>query len=116
MDLCFEKEDIEILTKQFIEQRREILDTIKREHIKIDTSLLNEEFLPKIEQKIQQITETEEKNSIHENGILLEDMEDTIRRFDSLEKKIFEQKTAIQNNAVGGTVARKEQQGIKRQY
>lgn len=102
------KKDIEILTRQVVEQEKDILDTIKREHIEIDSALLNEEFMPKIQKKLGQIIGTELKESINENGISLGDMEIIVRRFDILEKKICEQKSIVPN------VARKENHVLKR--
>lgn len=107
------KKDIDILTKQLLYAKCEILEVIRCEHITIDSSLLYEHFVPKFEAKLNK---TKESRSVSINDecdtVSLVDIEDIVRRFDILDKSL--QETTSTTNNIGNITARKEMHGIKR--
>ncbi|XP_031637512.1 uncharacterized protein LOC116349958 [Contarinia nasturtii] len=108
------KKDIEILTKQVLSRKDEILETIKREHTNIDPTLLPENFIPKFEEKLREAAE-KECASGDDDSISLEDVENICHRFDVLDKKLSEPKAStLTTSNVGNTVAHKETRGLKR--
>lgn len=94
------KKDIEILAKQILNEKCDILECLKVEHIQIDSSLLPDQFSQKFEQELHRITElcliyTDDER----NFITLDDIEDVAQSFDILDKSLQEPKTSTTNNA-----------------
>lgn len=110
------KKDIENLTKQVLNQKRDILEAIEQEHVQIDSSLLHEKFFPEFTQKSNKIIEPQLELINGEPLISLNDMEALIRRFDELDKVLSTSKIFIANNNLANTAVRKENHGIKRKY
>lgn len=94
------KKDIEILTKQVLNQKYDIFECIKCEHIKVDPSLLPEQFIPTFEQKLHKVKGSCMEYTDHAHtAISLDDMENFIQRIDILDKNLQEPKTSAANNA-----------------
>lgn len=110
------KKDIEILTKQVLSRKDDILETIKREHIKIDPTLLPEHFLPKFEQKLHELSARERSSGDEDfECISLEDVENICHRFDMLDKKLQEPKaSAATSSTASHNITFKEPRGLKR--
>lgn len=110
------KKDIENLTKQVLNEKRNILETIKHEHIQIDSSLLHENFVPEFTKKLNKIIEPQLELVDGESPISLNDMEAIISRFDKIDKMVSTTKTPNTYNPVGNVTVRRENYGIKREY
>lgn len=95
------KKDIEILTTQILNEKCDILECLKLEHIQIDSSLLPDQFFQKFEKELNKITELCLIYSGDErNFISLDDIEDVAQSFDILDKSLQEPKTSATNNSV----------------
>lgn len=110
------KKDIENLTKQVLNQKRDILEAIEQEHVQIDSSLLHENFFPEFSQKSNKIIEPQLELINGEPLISLNDMEALICRFDELDKVLSTSKILSANNNMASTAVRKENHSIKRKY
>lgn len=110
------KKDIEILTKEVLNKHIEILETIQNEHLEIDSSLLQDNFVPEYERKIQKIACPISQLQDQESFITLTETEMIQRGFDNLDRKISETKLLTTTNSIGmgNNMSRKEKHGLKR--
>lgn len=84
------KQDIEILTKQVLEQKYDILNAIKRNHVEIDPSLLRQNFLAEFESKLNKLNTQNESESDECSPISLDDFESIFQQLDNFDKKLGE--------------------------
>lgn len=89
------KSDIEVLTNQVLDQKRNILETIQRNHIEIDPSLLREHFSADFESEMKKLNEL--NNSMDENGspISLNEFDEIFQKLDAIDKELTDPKERL---------------------
>lgn len=89
------KSDIEVLTNQVLDQKRNILETIQRNHIEIDQSLLRQHFSADFESKMEKLNEL--NNSMDENGspISLDEFDEIFEKLDAIDKELIDPKERL---------------------
>lgn len=103
------KTDIQTLTKQLILEKLNIVDKIKQEYVSINPSILSERFVTEFETKLNEMNVPHDDLSNEEHPISLDEFENIIERFDSLDKILSESKASKTNN-----ITRKEICSMKR--
>lgn len=103
------KKDIQTLTKQLIQEKDNILESIKQQFVEIDPSFLSASFAVEVETKLKQM-HTPQKDSSNERVLFsLEAFEQIVDRFDTIDRKLSESKVPKTN-----TTVRKENCSMKR--
>lgn len=89
------KSDIEVLTKQVLDQKRNILETIQRNHIEIDPSLLRQHFSAEFESKMEKLNE--QNISMVEDGspISLDEFNEIFQILDAIDKELTDPKERL---------------------
>lgn len=103
------KTDIQTLTKQLIQEKLNILENIKQEYVSIDPSLLSERFVTELKTKLNHMNLSQKDIANDGIPISLEDLENIVQRFDSLDKTLSEPKASKVNSST-----RKENCSMKR--